>query len=402
MIDPPRWPAAWLSVDGVIHDALSEQHGPALALPAQTVMKRAFVSTCAKIVICHLFPPPWNFGVMAYSLQTGQPIWPEPVECCSCISDWAMADDHVWLVKDVRVLRRITYRLVAVSIATGAVEASLPYDSMLGSYAVVAHGYRKNHLLVVGSTYAPEYYTVITLYTPGGAEQVWQVTQPESSFRSTLYPVGDDWFFRKPGVMDSDAVELGAVTQTLHSLRDGSVIPSMLDTAPRPMDDEFAPWPEEIVAAWGQPAAAPDSMRILLVDQADTLELAVGDYASRRELDRRPRGGNYAVFQRFAVEPHRPGETMTIVDPGGCMLVVDPAAALVVDRIPTPGIMAAWYTPRQHALRECAAIRNAVAAVDELALGTEPMDVSEAVGLVRAVLVGFVAEDARLSVLRLR
>lgn len=70
------------------------------------------------------------------------------------------------------------------------------------------------------------------------------------------------------------------------------------------------------------------------------------------------------------------------------------ALGTVVDVRTTPGIVAAMYwTLAQLSQRECSTVETAVAAVDELPTGAE-------IGLVRAVLVGFVAEDVRLGMLR--
>lgn len=76
-----------------------------------------------------------------------------------------------------------------------------------------------------------------------------------------------------------------------------------------------------------------------------------------------------------------------------CQPFSDGERAVEVCSVEVPGVMIAWMPPTRELARcECAAVDDAVAATDELNSG------GDALGLVRAVLVAFMAEDARLIV----
>lgn len=129
-----------------------------------------------------------------------------------------------------------------------------------------------------------------------------------------------------------------------------------------------------------------------------TLQFVGTAYDSSRTVQR------LAGEKMFAVDPRGgacPSKGVAMVFRRECIAIVDPVTMTVLKKLPAPEIITAWRrTVPQCAAHECSKIADAVAAADELGEAAVDANAVGAVGLVRAVLIGFLAEDARLTALR--
>lgn len=131
-----------------------------------------------------------------------------------------------------------------------------------------------------------------------------------------------------------------------------------------------------------------------ITDRSHILALVDGKYDSSRVATYQSR----TCLDAHAIEPCTDPAVEALVFDCECIRIVSSTTAEILDTLQTPEIVTAWYWPvADWAQREGDEVARAIAAVDEASLD-RPLDI----GLVRAVLVGFVAEDARLTVLRLQ
>lgn len=376
---------AWVSADGAV--VCGGQQELKLALPPAAKIVSANVSDDAEVLVCLIRihgARDWGAGerfVMAYSLRSGDAVWRR--ECGPGDNILGVAGDYVW------VLHRAESRAVALEIASGSVAASLSLGKH-DSCTLVTHGTWRNCLLHQNRAQ-------IVLYAPLAAERIWTIEPRLESSYECLCVARGDWFIRCPCLIDS-------VVYHLHRLSDGARIPSVLDTPAGRPPLAGGPWgvpvwPTDVLALWG-----PD--RMLIVDEnrpgyEGQFVLVDGVFDSNRTASyQRVRHDRKYLIKPSWSDPTPSFEAVVFPD-AEHIKFIDSKTAALVSLLPTPGIAGAWRrTLLQCSVRECWAVDNAVAAVDAVVDAADAH--SEAVGLVRAVLVGFAAEDARLTSLRLR
>lgn len=363
-------PIAWLSSSGVMRGA----YGPPvqLALKGRSVeSSRGFaVSPDGRTAVCAFSEPPELHGrdtrVMAFSLETGAELWPAAVDGTTIvgIASGGSGNLVVWVADDGYDELPFT----AYNIASGAAVMTRPHEEGC-CYAIIAAGPWRDYML-------SHSYEQVTLCAPGSTEPVWQIeTTEEISAPERILTTSGEWF-----CLD------GRGACRLCSLRDGQPVPSVLDRIRY----------EDLLTL----LAVYDPTRAFAC-KSDNPDLAPHHSCRQRfvAVGREQIAGDRYTTADYEVTvlPSR-GATEVIVYHHECIRIVRPCGTIVEKRS-TPGIVAAWrWSALDCARRGRDEVARAVAAVDELA-----DDVSDlaAVSLVRAVLVGFVAEDARLTALRL-
>lgn len=367
---------AWVSDEGAVYGLPQALQ---LALPPGAKVWRAAAAPEADAIVCiYNFPRTATEGIqhaMAYSLQSGAAMWPAPVECDSIapVGGVLVGGEHVWVSRPIEVAR-----LDAIVIATGEIVASLEMEEA-DTFAIVTHGTWKNHLLCNALAY-------VAMYKPASTELVWRADKYEESWVETICVARGDWCI---------PILIGSTHLDMYSLTDGSVCPMTTALTHQPWPPTKV-WPTGILVAW--------SPERFLVHDDNTggnygvLEIVDGAYIYRR-ASRYPRTAArmHAAAPRGGVLAP-PVEVIVFRDE--CILFVSPVDAAILKTCPTPGIITAWHwTVPQCVRHEREVVDAAVAVIDDLSrTAADP----EAVGLVRAVLVGFLAEDARLAELNLR
>lgn len=240
---------------------------------------------------------------------------------------------------------------------------------------VVAEGPWRGYLLMVDRHF-------MTLRDRGDGAVVWMAETPPRApvdpavvytHRETIVTGRGEWF---------SIQSVSEYTKPCcYTLRNGTQVPSVFDgTSPK--------------------------HSVLVVDSPDRAIVTEWDFLFAKTvvttLSRGypPTGFHMRGYDWRALPQTAPHSRLTaFAGSSGNIHVVGQGMKAVVSSRDTPDSVAAWHwTPRQYCQRECAAAANAIAAVDELAAASEP---EAAIGLVRAVLVGFIAEDAHLTALQL-
>lgn len=388
-------PIAWLDTDGVVHDAYRQVQ---LALNGCTVddgLHNSAVTPDGRCIICVVEQPSPSSSrpvkkVMAYSLQNGAELWPAAVEGNSVVG---VVGSVVW-VADSRYEAPCTARCLA----SGKAVMTLPNEGEC-AYTAITAGPWKGHML--GRCYCDMSFRHVALYAPGSTDQVWQVdVEGMSVWVEHCLTTGGEWFCLE-----------GCGFLRLYSLRDGQPVASVFDSLR--------------YVSFSSLVAVYDPNHVLVS------EVTVRDVHGRREWIRQhmmleaeqiamlPRGDELSAVSyesQHILPPRDTAAFEVIVCQGECIQIVIPAAAVAQDvwsaptaghwpppgvatatRRPAPGVVAAWHWPLiDCARRECDSVAVAVAAVDGLPCSAA----NTGVGLVRAALVGFVAEDARLLTLQ--
>lgn len=368
-------PIAWLSADGVVHGA----YGASKALRLQPSQRICQAVHHGDVVVCRTD----GGGVTAYSIRTGEEVCPKPLP-----DGWIVdiGGGVVWLQDS------ITYALQGVDLLTGDIVATLQLAED-DRCAIVTHGALKGHVLVYGQD-------TLRLIEPLTGRIVWQHDAPQRATPLSLLIARGDWFccHHDYFLTDNNYLEF-------RSLVDGSPVDAVTQRPEgRPPSCELThpiaptyvrPWPMTVLAMW-----SPE--RMLAIDANVFtgnwgLVHIDGSYDSRF-VSPCP----HSATNMFVVSPHTMAEV--IVASGSAILVADSRTAAILDTRPAPGIVTAWHwPPADHARREHDCVLAAIGAVDASldASLDDAVDASrdDGVGLVRAVLVGFIAEDTRLTIL---
>lgn len=361
-------PVAWLSIDGTIHGA---PPGAPAAISLPPGMQVHYAVADGEHLAC-AYCGPGNSApcsVTMYSLRTGLAQWAAPVP-----AEWILgfAGEAVWAGSSGEEL------LHALDVGTGAVLKTLPITQN-GSAAVVSQGRWIGHLLYMDDEH-------ISLLAPLAAHCVWKVSK---NCDSTHLRALDDWFYTARWYSPGEA-------HSFYNMADGSRARSTLLNPTNADPTAVEKWLSRSVEILI--ARSPDSALVYASTQLDTcIALVDGSWSMERMSVLRPK-----ILIWKQVLPPRVQSAEVVVVYGGHVdfriIVVGSETAAILGTRSAPNIVTAWHwTPRQYAERESAAAADAVAAVDAVA---SINDGRGAIGLVRAVLVGFVAEDARLTVLK--
>lgn len=343
-------PIAWVDAGGAVHGAAKDLQ---LALPPGGIVAIALVSACGDYLVCRQRSI-IHYSTMAYSLRTGAAVWPI-AESCYIVG---AVDDVVWLNPWKTVLAQSEFK--AVRVATGAVVDVVRLENV-DTIRVISDGVQKGCLLS-WHRYSPDMEKV-TLYATGTHKVIWQIDHAMTVHHTRHLIARDDWI-----CLESS----GASRYTFIRQSDGTRICSLLPRC-------------ELWHPRMMPASILQNVRSIRMEPKEIAALP-------------PRHN----LQCMAVLLVSSGSIVTINGATGDLLSIRPA----------PGHVAAWHwSTADCARRECAQIDAAVAAIDELvdAAVDELVDAAvdaavdaeaDDVGLVRAVLVGFLAEDARLTALQ--
>lgn len=350
------FPITWLDGYGKLHGAPKPLQ---LCLPPGCWIESAHVAPDHACVVCAQSCVAMC-NVAAYSLQSGLEMWSTPMCEPECLETFvAVAGGVVW----IKLTRN---KLLALDVRSGVQRAALTVRCAV--YAVVDQGGWKDHLLEDSQWH-------YTLYAPLAAHVVWRVDKsaPGGWFSDSIYTIQGKWFYNciddgRPLVGSFRELANGKQIQPVHACLDGMHHAGL-----------------KILAAWSLD-------RMLLVDA-----LVIRD--GRRGLLMYMDGDECRELSHPCTAAPRcaslPPNMVAVVHGDKNIALLDILTMKVADTRDAPGIVTAWgWTPLQLARRECDELARAVAAIDELAAPPT------GVGLMRAVLVGFAAEDARLTTLR--
>lgn len=349
-------PVTWLSAEGVVRGASTPPIQLALC---DLTITSAVVTPDGKLAICiveSLDGEP-DARAMAYSLRDGAETWPAAV-CGDQIV--GVAGPVVWIADSSELT------LTAHRISDGVAVSTLPHDG--GVFAVV-----KEHVLCQSDTH-------VTLYASG---LLWQVAADEKLWAQEVRVARGDWFCL--------AGRNG--TCHLYSLRDGSPVASVLDKRPKSLADVLVIYdPTRVLSVESHVPANVFALRERLIVETLQTDTTISKVSGECYTTM---GCVVSVLPPLSA---RSAAVEVIVYRHECIRVVQSETVRVLDTRPARGIVAAWHwTPLQYARRESEEIGKAVAAVDAADAAAD----TNTVGLVRAVLVAFVAEDAHLTLLRL-
>lgn len=362
----------WVSGDGVVHGAPADAASSIHLQPGVQIRHAASNGKCLVCVLCTCSE---YTQVMAYSLQTGAELWASPV-----FGDWivGIAGEAVWVGDP------FTDVLRACDLGTGTVLAMLPWGSLTRA-AVVTTGTWINHLLYMnrGS---------VTLYAPLASHAIWAVTAKEGD-HVNLHAARDVWYTTRSQVrwyttQSQTDYSTPNLLMSFHSLADGSRMPSVLDRPASRPPQAWDAWPAEILVAW-----SPNRVLVYVKSDAEAFLSHIDTADGANHTSQCPFAWRREVITQSPV-------VAVVARREHYLTVIDPKTAAVLDTMQTPDIVTAWkWSAADSARRECDELADAIAAVDEL---PGNFAAETAVGLVRAVLDDFVAEDARLTVLRLQ